>query len=410
MAKPINQTMAFYAMTSLFFIWGFITALNDILIPFLRAEFSLSYVQANLVQFCFFGAYFLISPIAGKVVAKFGYRNGVFIGLSTLALGCLLFIPAASIKEYTLFLGALFVLAGGITVLQVSANPYVNCLGAPKRAASRLNLAQAINSLGHTAGPLFGTYFILSATSSSAGAEQVQLPYLLIALAAITIACSFKFIELPKLSYENDEQNISASSSSIWQQKNLLLGAMAIFLYVGAEVSIGGFLVNYFEHPEIGGLTTSQAGHMVAYYWGGAMIGRFIGAALMRTYSPSKVLAFNASMAICLLIVTVLSYGKLAMWSVLAVGFFNSIMFPTIFSLAIKGLGQLTAKGSGLLCQAIVGGALFPILQAVVADKISIQTSFLVPVFAYVYIFIYALFQYKTQVNQGAEPHKEAAV
>ncbi len=395
MAKQINQTMAFYAMTSLFFIWGFITALNDILIPFLKAEFSLSYTQAMLVQFCFFGAYFLVSPLAGRVVAKFGYRNGVFIGLSTLALGCLLFIPAASIKEYALFLAALFVLAGGITVLQVSANPYVNCLGEEKHAASRLNLAQAINSLGHTAGPLFGTYFILSATSQNAGAEQVQLPYFLIALAAITIACSFKFIELPKLDFE--EQTSAQAKESIWQHKHLVLGALGIFLYVGAEVSIGGFLVNYFESPEIGGLTTAQAGHMVAYYWGGAMIGRFIGSALMRQFSPSYVLAFNAIMAVVLLIVTVFSSGKIAMWSVLAVGFFNSIMFPTIFSLAIRGLGQLTAKGSGLLCQAIVGGAVFPLIQAVVADAFSVQLSFLVPVFAYLYIVFFAISQHRVR-------------
>lgn len=398
MAKQINQTMAFYAMTSLFFIWGFITALNDILIPFLKAEFSLSYTQAMLVQFCFFGAYFLVSPLAGRVVAKFGYRNGVFIGLSTLALGCLLFIPAASIKEYVLFLAALFVLAGGITVLQVSANPYVNCLGEEKHAASRLNLAQAINSLGHTAGPLFGTYFILSATSQNAGAEQVQLPYFLIALAAITIACSFKFIELPKLDFE--EQTSAQTKESIWQHKHLVLGALGIFLYVGAEVSIGGFLVNYFESPEIGGLTTAQAGHMVAYYWGGAMIGRFIGSALMRQFSPSYVLAFNAIMAVVLLIVTVFSSGKIAMWSVLAVGFFNSIMFPTIFSLAIRGLGQLTAKGSGLLCQAIVGGAVFSLIQAVVADAFSVQLSFLVPVFAYLYIVFFAISQHRVRAHK----------
>lgn len=398
MAKQINQKMAFYAMTSLFFIWGFITALNDILIPFLKAEFSLSYTQAMLVQFCFFGAYFLVSPLAGRVVAKFGYRNGVFIGLSTLALGCLLFIPAASVKEYALFLGALFVLAGGITVLQVSANPYVNCLGEPQHAASRLNLAQAINSLGHTAGPLFGTFFILSATSSSAGAEQVQLPYFLIALAAITVACSFKFIELPKLDFE--KQKDVEVNGSIWQQKHLVMGALGIFLYVGAEVSIGGFLVNYFERPEIGGLTAKQAGNMVAYYWGGAMIGRFIGSILMRKYAPSLVLALNAVMAVVLLMVTVFSTGKIAMWSVLAVGFFNSIMFPTIFSLAIRGLGQLTAKGSGLLCQAIVGGAVFPLLQAVVADKFSVQVSFLVPVFAYVYILFFAMSQYKGRAQE----------
>ena len=398
MTRQINQTMAFYAMTSLFFIWGFITALNDILIPFLKAEFSLSYTQAMLVQFCFFGAYFLVSPIAGKLVSKFGFRSGVFIGLTTLAVGCLLFIPAASIKEYALFLAALFVLAGGITVLQVSANPYINNLGPEKHAASRLNLAQAINSLGHTLGPIFGTFFILAIASEDAGAEKVQLPYFLIAVFALLIALSFKFIKLPELAVEQTTDN---QSESIWQHKHLVLGAIAIFLYVGAEVSIGGFLVNYFEQPHIGGLTTTQAGHMVAYYWGGAMVGRFIGAALLRRFSPSLVLALNSVMASLLLVATVFSSGKIAMFTVLAIGFFNSIMFPTIFSLAIRNLGALTAKGSGLLCQAIVGGAIFPMLQALVADATSVQWSFLVPVFAYVYIVFFAISQSGIKQNKA---------
>ncbi len=397
MSRILPQQRALYVMTSLFFIWGFITALNDILIPHLKAEFSLSYSQAMLVQFCFFGAYFIVSPLAGRVIAKLGYIKGAYLGLATLACGCLLFIPAANIKAYWLFLAALFVLAAGITVLQVAANPYIACLGEQKHAASRLNLAQAINSLGHTLGPVFGAALILGAVTTTS-ADQVKLPYLIIAISAIMVAVLLKLTRLPEI----EVQAQAKSTGSIWQQKQLLWGALAIFLYVGAEVSIGSFLVNYFEQPDIGGLTTAQAGHLVAYYWGGAMVGRFIGAALMRYFAPFMVLGFNALIVCLLLITTVTTTGHVAMISVLLVGFFNSIMFPTIFALAIKGLGTLTAKGSGLLCQAIVGGALFPLLQAFVADHLSLQVSFLVPIVAYVYILFFALKQRRGEQSNEA--------
>lgn len=392
-----NYHFAFGAMTTLFFIWGFITALNDILIPHLKAAFELNYTQAMLVQFCFFGAYFIISPFAGKLIAKVGYLKGIIIGLLTIASGCLLFYPAAEIGEYWVFLLGLFVLASGITILQVSANPYVASLGEERTAASRLNLAQAINSLGHTLGPLFGAALIFGAVQSDViDAKSVQLPYLLLAGATIIIAIGFKFLHLPTIHSISDENKTTNSSTdSIWQHKGLVWGALAIFLYVGAEVSIGSFLVNYFAESHIGGLTEHQASKMVAYFWGAAMVGRFVGAFLMRVVKPSYILACNSVIAISLLITTMSSTGDIAMWTVISVGFFNSIMFPTIFTLAIRGLGPLTSKGSGLLCQAIVGGAILPLIQGYVADVTSIQTSFFVPACAYIYICGYALYSAK---------------
>lgn len=404
-SKGSASHFAFAAMTTLFFIWGFITALNDILIPHLKASFSLNYTQAMLVQFCFFGAYFVVSPFAGKLLEKIGYLRGIITGLCTIAVGCALFYPAAEIGAYWVFLLGLFILASGVATLQVSANPYVAILGPEKTAASRLNLAQAINSLGHTVGPLFGAALIFSSVADAeVDAKSVQLPYLILAAFVIVTAIAFKFLKLPEIT-STGSTSPSTVKQSIWQQKGLVLGALAIFLYVGAEVSIGSFLVNYFADPRIAGLSQQDASTMVSYYWGGAMVGRFVGAALTRFIKPAYVLAGNAVMAVLLLIVTTQTTGAIAMWSVIAVGFFNSIMFPTIFSLAIRGLGELTSRGSGLLCQAIVGGAILPMVQGVVADISSVQLSYFVPVLAYVYIGWYALnsssFVTKQQVGEA---------
>jgi FHS family L-fucose permease-like MFS transporter len=393
MTSQSNHRLAFATMTSLFFIWGFITALNDILIPHLKATFDLTYAQAMLVQFCFFGAYFIVSPLAGKLIEKIGYINGIITGLLTIAAGCTLFYPAAEIGVYAVFLLALFILASGVTILQVAANPYVAALGAEKTAASRLNLAQAINSLGHTLAPLFGAALIFGAVGQTdISAKSVQLPYLFLASVMIVTTIIFKFMHLPSI--EKHHQEI-VEVSSIWQQKTLVLGVIAIFLYVGAEVSIGSFLVNYFAQPHIGGLNEHQASQMVAYYWGAAMVGRFVGALLTRYVKPSHVLAANAVFAILLISTSISSEGDMAMASIIAVGFFNSIMFPTIFTLAIKGLGPMTSRGSGLLCQAIVGGAILPVIQGLVADATSIQLSFAVPILSYLYILGYALYSTK---------------
>jgi MFS transporter, FHS family, L-fucose permease len=382
-----KQTFAFIAMTCLFFFWGFITVLNDILIPFLKESFDLNYTQAMLVQFCFFGAYFIVSPFAGRIIDKVGYQQGIVLGLLTTASGCLLFYPSAGFHSYALFLFAFFVLAAGITVLQVAANPYVAALGSEKTAASRLNLAQAANSFGTTVGPLVGSALILGVVAADATA--VQMPYVMLGGLLVAAALVFRSIKLPVL--EHVESQESDSDDSVWNYRHLVLGALAIFLYVGGEVSIGSFLVNYFSEESIAGLSTADAGEMVAYYWGAALIGRLVGAALMNYIAATKYLAVNALIAMVMILVSMNTTGSVAMWSILAVGFFNSIMFPTIFTLAVNGLGSMTSKGSGLVCQAIVGGALVPLIQGLAADTVGIQMSFAVPLVCYIYIGWYAL-------------------
>jgi len=386
----VNLRLAFMIMVTPFFIWGFITALNDILLPYLKGAFSLTYLQAGLVQFCFFAAYFVVSPFAGRMIEKIGYKNGIIAGLLTVGLGCCLFYPAAEMSQYGLFLFALFVLASGIAMMQVSANPYVAILGPEKTAASRLNLAQAINSLGHTIGPYFGAVLILAVVSDEGSAKSVQMPYLIIAATVVLAAFVFYKLKLPNISSKavNTEKD---EPFSMFSHSNLKYGVLAIFLYVGAEVAIGSYLVNFFLHLGITDMTEVTAGKMVSYYWGTAMFGRLAGALIMRYVKPTTLLAINAALAVSMIIVAVNSFGEMAMWTILAVGFFNSIMFPTIFTLGIKGLGKHTGRGSGYLCQGIVGGALIPLVQGVAADAWSLQWSFLIPAACYFYIGWYAL-------------------
>ena len=394
-----NYQFAFAVMTSLFFIWGFITALNDILIPYLKGAFDLSFLQASLVQFCFFGAYFIVSPFAGILIDKIGYKKGVMTGLAIIAAGCILFYPAAEVAIYAVFLFALFVLAAGIAVLQVSANPYVATLGPAKTAASRLNLAQAVNSVGHTFAPLFGASLILATMDNSepGSAKSVQLPYLIIAAAMILTAFVFSRLHLPTIKREEKKATEKNNYLDVFSKKHFTFGVVAIFLYVGAEVTVGSYLVNYFMQLNIEGMTQVSAGKMVSYYWGAAMIGRFVGAVITRFINPALVLAFNSAFAVAMVILTLTTAGEFAMWSILAVGFFNSIMFPTIFSLAIKDLGEHTGTGSGFLCQAIFGGAVLPLIQGFVADQSSLQFSFIVPACCYVYIAWYALYGSKVK-------------
>lgn len=393
-------------LTSLFFIWGFITCLNDILIPHLKAVFTLNYFQAMLIQFCFFAAYFVVSVPSGLLVEKIGYKGGIMAGLSIAGLGCLLFYPAAGLHVYPLFLTAFFVLASGITLLQVAANPYVTVLGPAETASSRLTLTQAFNSLGTTLAPYFGALLILSTAVKSANqisllnAEQlsayqatqaatVQNPYLFLAAVLFGLAALFARLKLPQIDAQPTQQEREAEPGSAWQYPHLVLGALAIFLYVGGEVAIGSFMVSFLGQPEIAGLAEQDAGKYVSFYWGGAMLGRFIGAAVMRVLRPGSVLAFNAVMAALLVSVAVFGSGRLAMWSLLAVGLCNSIMFPTIFSLALAGLGRHTGQGSGILCAAIVGGAIVPVLQGLLADRIGIQPALGLPVLCYLYIAYY---------------------
>jgi MFS transporter, FHS family, L-fucose permease len=399
-------------LTSLFFIWGFITCLNDILIPHLKSVFTLNYAQAMLIQFCFFAAYFMVSVPSGYLVEKIGYKGGIIIGLAIAGTGCLLFYPAAELPSYPLFLLAFFVLAAGITLLQVAANPYVTLLGKPETASSRLTMTQAFNSLGTTIAPYFGTVFILAAAVKTtdeikllnatqlsayqaAEAAAVQYPYLLLAAVLFFVAALFAVLKLPAVNTQEeqgvavDPSNSDVAYKSAWHYRHLVLGAMGIFVYVGAEVSIGSFLVNFLTEPTIAHLTQQQAAKYVSFYWGGAMVGRFLGAVVMQKIQPGRVLAFNAMTAALLVLVTITSNGDITMWTILAVGLCNSIMFPTIFSLALTGLGTHTGQGSGILCAAIVGGAILPIVQGLFADRIGIQQAFFIPALCYLYIAYY---------------------
>jgi FHS family L-fucose permease-like MFS transporter len=399
-AEGKKYTGALIVLTSLFFMWGLITSLNDILIPHLRAAFELSYVQAMLIQFCFFGAYFVMSMPSGVLVERVGYKPGIVLGLLVASAGCTMFYPAAGARSYPLFLGALFVLASGITLLQVAANPYVAILGPPETASSRLNLTQAFNSLGTTIGPAIGTRLILAAPAvigdggmqPAAEARAVQGPYLGLSVALCLIALLVGVVALPKIEAQESDGSSGLADNdpgSVWSHRPLVLGAVAIFLYVGAEVSIGSFFVNFVEQPQIAGLSAAVAGGYLSFYWGGAMLGRFIGSFVLRYRKPGSVLAFNALVADILLVVAMMTAGNTAMWAVIAIGLFNSIMFPTIFTLAIQGLGRRTGEGSGVLCMAIVGGAIVPVAMGWLADTASLLYSFALPLVCYLYIAYY---------------------
>jgi FHS family L-fucose permease-like MFS transporter len=387
-----GQKFALVALTSLFFMWGFITCLNDILIPYLKGIFELNYAQAMLVQFCFFGAYFLVSLPAGSLVSKIGYQKGIVTGLTIAVLGCLLFIPAERMEVYGLFLGALFILASGITILQVSANPYVAALGNERTAPSRLTLTQGFNALGTTVAPQFGALLILPAAGVAVGAVSasvIEVPYLILAATLAVLALVFAFLNLPSIVSNTSQIPSEIGEASAWKYRHLVLGAVAIFVYVGAEVSIGSFLVNFIAEDSIAGLEESEAAFYISLYWGGAMVGRFAGALIMRFISAGKVLAICSLGSCLLLLITVAGSGYLAMYAVLAVGLCNSIMFPTIFSLALARIGKAASQGSGILCLAIVGGAIVPLLQGLLADQVGIQLAFVLPIFCYLYILYY---------------------
>jgi len=396
-------------------MWGFLTCLNDILVPHLKSIFDLSYAQVMLVQFAFFSAYLLFSVPWSKVVNSIGYQKTMVAGLLTMACGALLFVPAASAVSYPLFLTALLVLAAGITGLQVSANPYVDLLGKPETASSRLDLTQAFNSLGTTIAPKIGGLLILSAAPLAIEqlkqlapealhayrvqqAASVKMPYAVISIALVLLAVLIGTFTLPKIEAEKPAAGEKVNDS-VWKHPNLILGAIGIFAYVGAEVSIGSFLVNYFSLPEIAGLSARTAAGFVSFFWAGTMIGRFVGAGLLRRIKAGYLLALCGLCAATLVTVSMLTGGHTAMWAILAVGLFNSIMFPTIFSLGVAELGPLTGNGSGVLNMAIVGGAILPVVQGVIADRVGIHHAFFLPVLCYSYILFYGL--------SGSKPNSE---
>jgi len=393
-ARALGRAMAI--VTSLFFVWGFLTCLNDILIPHLKAVFGLNYAAAALVQFVFFGAYFLMSLPAGKIVGWLGYQQSMVVGLLTAAAGALLFCPAASFASYPVFLGALFVLASGITLLQIAANPFVSSLGKPETASSRLNLTQAFNSLGTTVAPSFGGWLILAGGGAgtvmmdrTARAASVKVPYLIITGVLLFMAWFLSKFQLPKLAAIEGDQKHHGSFIEALCVPNLSLGCIGIFLYVGAEVAIGSYLINFMGEPTVTSLTPKMAAGYVSYYWGGAMLGRFLGSFLLRKVSAAWLLRFNALVAASLCMLAYASCGTIAMWAILLVGLFNSIMFPNIFTLGIRGLGRLTSHGSSLLIMAIVGGAVIPVLMGRVADIIGLHQSFFIPAICYLYIAYY---------------------
>ncbi|HVI08190.1 MAG TPA: L-fucose:H+ symporter permease [Candidatus Binatia bacterium] len=419
-STTVSQPSASYrvplaVVTSLFFMWGFLTCLNDILVPHLKSIFDLNYTKVMLVQFAFFGAYFLFSIPSAKIIDGIGYQRSMVAGLLTMGLGAFLFVPAASVPSYPLFLIALIVLAAGITCLQVAANPYVTVLGKPETASSRLNLTQAFNSLGTFLAPFFGGMFILSAAAKTPEemsalspaalqayrlqqAASVKLPYIGLGIALVVLAVLIGSFKLPKIGQVQHRKG-EKLNDSLWNHRNLIFGAIGIFAYVGAEVSIGSFLVNYFSQPDIGGLTEKNAAQFVAFYWGGAMVGRFIGSGLLQKIKTGNLLAVNAICAAALVSISMLSSGHFAMWSIILVGLFNSIMFPSIFTLGVAELGPLTGDGSGILIMAIVGGALIPLAQGAIADKIGIHHAFFLPVICYLYILFFAL--------NGSRPNSE---
>jgi FHS family L-fucose permease-like MFS transporter len=402
-------------VTTLFFMWGFLTCLNDILVPHLKPIFDLNYTQIMLIQFAFFGAYFVFSIPSAKIIDWIGYQRSMVVGLLTMGLGAFLFVPAASVPSYPLFLIALIVLAAGITCLQVAANPYVTVLGKPQTASSRLNLTQAFNSLGTFLAPFFGGLLILTAAPKTIDeirtlapdalqayrlheAATVKTPYVGLGLALVLLAIAIGSFKLPKIPHAQHQIGEKVNDS-IWRHRNLIFGAIGIFVYVGAEVSIGSFLVNYFSQPEIGGMTEKVAASFVAFYWGGAMVGRFIGSGLLQKMKTGHLLGICAVCAAALVTISMISTGHFAMWSIILVGFFNSIMFPSIFTLGVAELGPLTGDGSGVMIMAIVGGALIPLAQGAIADRIGIHHAFFLPVICYLYILFFAL--------SGSRPNSE---
>lgn len=390
---------ALISLAVLYFMMGFITVLNDTLVPFFKEGFTLSYSQSSLVQFYFFLTYGLISIPSGKIVEKIGYKNGMVAGFLIAAFGAFLFFPASAFHEYALFLAALFIVAIGIVLLQVAANPYITVLGPAETAASRLTLIQGIGSMGTTVAPIFGAHFILSRLQESRdSSEALVLPYLGIALTLLAIGIVVWRLSLPAIPTKADPDTSphapgSTQKTSIFAFRNLKYGIIALFMYVGAEVSIGTFLTNYISDTLQ--IAEHQANLYLSLYWGGMLAGRFLGAYFLKFIQASYVLVSVSSLAALLVLISVLSSGQLAVWTMVASGLCNSIMFAVIFSLAVKGLGDKTTRASGLLSTAIVGGAVMSYAQGFLKDHFTWGIAFLVPLICYLFIIFYGLQGYK---------------
>ncbi|OAN65621.1 glucose/galactose MFS transporter [Sphingomonas sp. TDK1] len=404
-SSPTNYGRALALLATLFFMWGFITVINGTLLPHLRSVFELSYFQAALIESVWFIAYFFASIPSAKLIERIGYQKSLVVGLLIMAAGALGMTLAASLPSYGVTLFMLFVIASGITLLQVAANPYVAVIGPSETASSRLNLVQAMNSAGTMLAPLFGAYLILGRSKGGtahagatltqaerlADAHAVILPYVLVAVVLLVLAIVIARFPLPAMgSATSRVAKEDRKNHSLWSHRNLVFGIGAIFIYLIAEIGVGNLFVNFVSRPEIGNMTTEQAGRYLTLLWGGMMVGRFVGSAIMQKVDAGIVLAVFSIGAFVVMMVTVFTQGEVAMWSLILVGLFHSIMFPTIFTLGIKGLGPLTEEGSGLLIMAIAGGALVAV-QGWLADTYGLQHSFLLTAVCELYILFYAL-------------------
>ena len=384
-------------MVSLFFLFGLITVFNDVLVPYLKNIYNLSYAEASFVQFCFFFAYFIMSIPAASIIHKFGYKHSVRIGLFIIAFGCLGFVGSAELSIYQLFLLSLFIIASGITLLQVCANSYISVLGSIENAANRLNLAGGLNSLATTIGPLLGSALILSEEAmSSSTPEAVKIPYLVLASLIVLISFVVRYVPLPNL--ETKESNLDGLQSTL-KFKNLRLGVIAIFVYVGTEVCIGTFMINLLisDTSFLGSINEAEAGTYVAFYWGGAMVGRFFGFAFLKNINPAKALTAVSTLSLVAILLFLSLDGVVSIVMLSSIGLFHSIMWPCIFPLGVRNLGAYASQGASIMIMAVVGGAVMPPIQGYIADLTgSIKMSFAVLIMCYVYLLFYGYTGHKT--------------
>ena len=403
-----SYTIPLLLIVSLYFGIGFITAMNDVLVPHFKDLFHLSNFRALLVQFAFFGAYFLLSVPSGWIVGRIGYKTGIIAALSTMGVGLLIFLPASTLIVYPIFLLALFVVGCGLALLQVAINPYLGALGSPETAASRLNLAGFFNSLAGTLAPRVGAAFIFVAAGASTAvlARSVRTPYLVLAALAFLMALVTGLVHLPTVLSENTAGE--SNGGSAWNFRHLRFGAVAIFAYVGAEVAIGSLLINYLGQPSMGSMPHTQASRYVSLYWGGAMVARLIGFFVLRQVRQARALSFVAVLAVLFISVAIFGHGPIALWAIVSCGLFNSVMWPCIFPMSVEGLGRFTSQGSGILVTMVVGGAVIPEIQGLLADRFGYQASFAVVLACYLYVLFFALYGHRP--TRALEPIVQPAV
>jgi FHS family L-fucose permease-like MFS transporter len=392
-----NYTLPMVLMVSLFFSIGFITALNDILVPHFKDLFHLSNVRALLVQFCFFGAYFVMSIPSGLIVSRIGYKPGIIAALGTMACGLFIFVPASIVISYPVFLFALFVVGSGLALLQVAINPYVGALGKPETAATRISICGFFNSFATNRAPKIGAALIFVAAGASTAelAHSVRMPYVALGCFTLLLALVTAFVPLPDVLGNEPVAEAGAADGHAWSFRHLRLGSFAIFAYVGAEVAIGSIMINFLGQPSMGGLSHVAAAAYVSYYWGAAMTGRLIGSFVLPYIRTERALAAVSIAAVVFISATIFGHGSIALWATVSCGLCNSVMWPCIFPLSVKGLGKFTSQGSGLLVMMVVGGAVIPVLQGFFADKFGYQHSFAIVLLCYVYLVYFALRGYQ---------------